>query len=128
MSSSTADQISKSRFRPGEWWEWLYRDPQGVPSSWERYSVRASQGAEVIVDMATKFDEGEAYQTHHRMRLSLADIALGEASGELAIWCRNALDDDTATNFIDFGPAFGGLTVANFEEPRTLGITGIVRW
>ncbi len=62
------------------------------------------------------------------LRLSLADIALGEASGELAIWCRNALDDDTATNFIDFGPAFGGLTVANFEEPRTLGITGIVRW
>lgn len=63
------------------------------------------------------------------LRLAIADVPLGDrGTGELAFWCRNALDDDTATNFIDFGPGFGNLTVANFEEPRTFGITGIVRW
>ncbi len=63
------------------------------------------------------------------LRLALAEIPLGDRGvGELAFWCRNALDDDTATNFIDFGPVFGSLTVANFEEPRTFGITGTVRW
>ncbi|MEQ1438920.1 TonB-dependent receptor [Fontimonas sp. SYSU GA230001] len=63
------------------------------------------------------------------LRLAIADIPLGgRGNGELALWCRNALDDDTANNFIDFGPVFGSLTVANFEEPRTFGITGIVRW
>ncbi|WP_091535522.1 TonB-dependent receptor [Fontimonas thermophila] len=63
------------------------------------------------------------------LRLAFTDIPLGDrGTGELALWCRNALDDDTASNFIDFGPAFGSLTVANFEEPRTFGITGTVRW
>ncbi len=63
------------------------------------------------------------------LRLAVADVPLGErGTGELALWCRNALDDDTATNFIDFGPGFSNLTVANFEDPRTFGITGIVRW
>jgi iron complex outermembrane receptor protein len=63
------------------------------------------------------------------LRLAIADIPLGgRGNGELSLWCRNALDDDTANNFIDFGPVFGSLTVANFEEPRTVGITGIVRW
>ncbi|SEQ85496.1 iron complex outermembrane recepter protein [Solimonas aquatica] len=62
-------------------------------------------------------------------RLALANVRLGSsASGEVALWCRNVLDDDSATNFIDFGPGFGSLTVANFEEPRTYGITGVVRW
>lgn len=62
-------------------------------------------------------------------RLAIVDIPFGaNASGEIALWARNLLDDDTATNFIDFGPGFGSLTVANFEEPRTVGISGVVRW
>ncbi len=63
------------------------------------------------------------------LRLAVVDMPLGNgASGELALWMRNALDDDTANNFIDFGPGFGSLTVANFEEPRTFGIAGVIRW
>jgi iron complex outermembrane recepter protein len=63
------------------------------------------------------------------LRLAVVDIPLGGgASGEVALWMRNALDDDTANNFIDFGPVFGSLTVANFEEPRTFGIAGVIRW
>ncbi len=63
------------------------------------------------------------------LRLAVTDVPLGvRGSGEIALWMRNALDDDTATNFIDFGPGFGSLTIANFEEPRTVGISGVVRW
>ena len=63
------------------------------------------------------------------LRLAIADIKLGDrGTGELALWCRNALDDDTATNFIDFGFGFGNLTIANFQEPRTVGLTGTIRW
>jgi iron complex outermembrane receptor protein len=63
------------------------------------------------------------------LRLAIVDVPLDDMGwGELSIWCRNVLNDDTASNFIDFGPGFGSLTVANFEEPRTFGITGTVRW
>ncbi|WP_421794066.1 TonB-dependent receptor [Hydrocarboniphaga effusa] len=63
------------------------------------------------------------------LRLALADIRVGSGgSAELALWMRNVTDEDAATNYIDFGPSFGSLTVANFVEPRTFGITGTVRW
>ncbi|MDP9142918.1 MAG: TonB-dependent receptor [Pseudomonadota bacterium] len=63
------------------------------------------------------------------LRLGIGEIPLSERGiGEIALWVRNALDDDTANNFIDFGPGFGNLTVANFEEPMTFGVSGTVRW
>ncbi|MDB5972775.1 MAG: hypothetical protein JWQ90_5225 [Hydrocarboniphaga sp.] len=62
-------------------------------------------------------------------RIGLADCRLGDkASGDLFLWVRNLTDEDTASNFIDFGPGFGNLTVANFIEPRTYGVTATVRW
>lgn len=62
-------------------------------------------------------------------RLGIADCRLGEnASGDLFFWVRNLTDEDTASNFIDFGPGFGNLTVANFIEPRTYGVSATVRW
>ncbi|MDB5985202.1 MAG: hypothetical protein JWR16_255 [Nevskia sp.] len=63
------------------------------------------------------------------LRLSLTQVPLGSsASGEVAIWARNLANEDVPVNFIDFGPSFGNLTDAYFIEPRTFGITGIVRW
>ncbi|WP_238388280.1 TonB-dependent receptor [Sinimarinibacterium sp. NLF-5-8] len=63
------------------------------------------------------------------LRLGVTDIPLSRGStAEIALWARNVLDDDSPVNFIDFGYGFGNLTVANFEEPRTFGISGIVRW
>ena len=63
------------------------------------------------------------------LRLALMAIPLGgERLGELALWGRNALDEDSVNNFIDFGPSFGNLTVANFVEPASFGLTGILRW
>lgn len=62
-------------------------------------------------------------------RLSLIAIPLGGSRlGELALWGRNVLDQDAANNFIDFGPGFGNLTVANFVEPRAVGLAALLRW
>ena len=63
------------------------------------------------------------------LRLSLSKVKLSDsATGEVALWCRNALDEDEPLNFIDFGPGFGNLTDAYFMDPRSYGITGTVRW
>ena len=63
------------------------------------------------------------------LSLALARIPIGEsASGEVALWCRNCINEDVPANFIDFGPGFGSLTPAYFIDPVTFGITGTVRW
>jgi iron complex outermembrane recepter protein len=63
------------------------------------------------------------------LRLSFAGIPLGGTRlGEIALWGRNALDEDAVNNFIDFGPGFQNLTVVNFVEPASFGVSGILRW
>jgi iron complex outermembrane recepter protein len=62
-------------------------------------------------------------------RLSFVSIPLGGSRhGELALWGRNLLDEDSVNNYIDFGPAFHSLTVVNFVEPRTVGLAALLRW
>ncbi|HUS24385.1 MAG TPA: TonB-dependent receptor [Candidatus Binatia bacterium] len=63
-------------------------------------------------------------------RILFAGIPLGGTRlGEIALWGRNLTDDATASNFIDFGPgAFQNLTIANFVEPRAIGLSGALRW
>lgn len=66
-------QLASSRFKEGDWFEWEYRDSEGQPSSWERYSVLSTRGDEVLIDMASKMRETDDYQVWHRMHLSLSD-------------------------------------------------------
>jgi len=80
-----AAAIVSDRFNQGDWWEWLYRDPTGQPSSWERYSVRAvGLDGELVIDMASRFSEDEEYNVHHRMCLSLGESL---AATEDGLWC-----------------------------------------
>jgi len=59
----------------------------------------------------------------------LNQIPLGSSiSGDVAVWARNVANEAVATNLIDFGPGFGGLTNAYFNDPRTFGITGTVHF
>lgn len=53
----------------------------------------------------------------------ISDVPLGTGRGELSLWVRNLTKEDSPTNFIDFGPGFGGLTVGYFPDPRTYGLT-----
>jgi iron complex outermembrane recepter protein len=60
-------------------------------------------------------------------KLSFIAIPLGGSrTGELALWGRNVLDEDSVNNFIDFGPGFGSLTVVNFVEPRSVGLAALL--
>jgi len=62
-------------------------------------------------------------------RLSLLAIPLGGSRlGEMVLWGRNVLDENSVNNFIDFGPGFSNLTVVNFVEPASYGLSGILRW
>ena len=53
----------------------------------------------------------------------LSELPLGSARGEVSFWVRNLTKENDPTNFIDFGPGFGGLTVGYFPDPRTYGVT-----
>lgn len=64
----------RGRFRVGDYYVWLYQDKDGVPTSWEKYSVTSSDDSGVVViEMATKFSEDDDYFTHHRMTVDMAD-------------------------------------------------------
>jgi glutathione S-transferase len=60
----------------------------------------------------------------------VADVPLGDhGTGELALWVRNATDEQQPLNFIDFGPGFfSNYTLAYYQEPRTYGATLTYRW
>lgn len=88
----------------------------------------SAPGYDPALDQLAKNSEVDSHGILN-LRLAMVDVRLGDsATGELAAWCRNVGNDDTANNFIDFGPGFGNLTVANFEEPRTFGLTGTVHF
>ncbi len=62
-------------------------------------------------------------------RLALGQIPIGQTGrAEVALWIRNIGDIKHANNFIDFGPGFGSLTTAFWDEPRTYGGTISVKW
>jgi len=57
------------------------------------------------------------------MRLALSEIQLGGTKASLAGFVRNLTKEDSPSNFIDFGPGFGGLTLGYFPDPRTWGVS-----
>lgn len=57
------------------------------------------------------------------LRAAISEIPVGGAKVELAVWAKNVTREQNASNFIDFGPGFGGLTVGYFPDPRTYGVT-----
>ena len=57
------------------------------------------------------------------LRASLSDVPIGNARAELSVFVRNLTKEDNPSNFIDFGPGFGGILLGYFPEPRTFGVT-----
>ena len=57
------------------------------------------------------------------MTAAIADIPFGQAKGQVTFWVKNLTQESNPSNFIDFGPGFGGLTVGYFPDPRTFGAT-----
>jgi iron complex outermembrane receptor protein len=57
------------------------------------------------------------------LRAGIADVPLASAKAEISLWVKNLTKENNPSNFIDFGPGFGGLTVGYFPDPRTYGLT-----
>lgn len=62
------------------------------------------------------------------LRAGVAEVPLGGAKAEFSLWVRNLTKESDPSNFIDFGPGFGGLTVGYFPDPRTYGLTAAVKF
>lgn len=60
--------------------------------------------------------------------LVLSDIPFGDQNMKLTLWGKNIGDEEYIANYIDFGPAFGGLTTGYFGEPMTYGLTASMKW
>ncbi len=57
------------------------------------------------------------------LRAIASEIPLGGVDATFALWVRNLTQEDNPSNFIDFGPAIGGILLGYFPEPRTFGAT-----
>jgi iron complex outermembrane recepter protein len=57
------------------------------------------------------------------LRAALSEFELGGVKTEIAAFVRNLTKEDDPSNFIDFGPGFGGLTLGYFPDPRTWGVS-----
>ena len=57
------------------------------------------------------------------MRAALTDFDLGGVKAEISAYVRNLTKERDPSNFIDFGPGFGGLLLGYFPDPRTYGMT-----
>lgn len=56
-------------------------------------------------------------------RLAWSNLPIAGQEVEIAVWGKNLTNKEYLSNFIDFGPGFGGLTNGYFGPPRTYGVT-----
>jgi len=82
---ASAGAIREQRFAIGNYWTWIYRDAEGNPSSWERYTVIDASQTSLTMEMATKFQDDEPFVSHHRLDVDLASaLAASGGSNESA--------------------------------------------
>lgn len=57
------------------------------------------------------------------LRAALSQLQLGGSTVEVAGFVRNLTNENDPSNFIDFGPGFGGILLGYFPDPRSYGIS-----
>jgi len=62
------------------------------------------------------------------LRATVAEFPLGGLDADISVFVRNLTKEDAPSNFIDFGPGFGGILLGYFPDPRTFGVTAGVRF
>lgn len=103
----------------GDWGKLRLTGDANYSSAYFTYPYTFNQQAPTQNAQNTQADSRTVYDA----RLAWTDIP-GVANGvEVALWAKNITDEEYKTNFIDFGPGFGGLTNGYFGDPRTYGVT-----
>ncbi|WP_374527063.1 TonB-dependent receptor [Novosphingobium sp.] len=57
------------------------------------------------------------------LRATVGDVPLGGAKVDVSVFVRNLTKESDPSNFIDFGPGFGGILLGYFPDPRTYGVS-----
>ncbi len=62
------------------------------------------------------------------LQLRWENIQIASQTGWVSVWCKNVANSEKKQNGIDFGPSFGELNIAQYNEPRTYGISAGLKW
>ncbi len=91
------------------------------------YALRIAQGGSLSDQVAgTTRSKG---RTVVNLRATVADISLGGGKTlDVSGFVRNLTKEADPSNFIDFGPSFGGIVLGYFPEPRTFGVTAGIKF
>ena len=82
------------------------------------YALRAPGASDQIAR-----DTQSPGRTMVNLTASVTRIPIGGTEGKISAWVRNVTNENAPTNFIDFGPGFGGILLGYFPDPRTYGVT-----
>ena len=82
------------------------------------YALRAPSASDQIAA-----DTRSPGRTIVNLTASMTKIPLGRLEGKLSAWVHNLTYEKAPSNFIDFGPGFGGILLGYFPDPRTFGLT-----
>lgn len=82
------------------------------------YALRAPGASDQIAR-----DTQSQGRTMVNLTASVTRIPIGGGEGKVSAWARNVTKERAPTNFIDFGPGFGGILLGYFPDPRTYGVT-----
>lgn len=113
----TASASLDLRLAKGNWGTFSVSGDLNYISSYFTYPFALTGGEQTAY--STKADD----QVFVNARATVAQIPLGGTTAQVSVWAKNLFDFKKPSNFIDFGPSFGGLTVAYFPDPRTYGVT-----
>ncbi len=61
-------------------------------------------------------------------QLRWENISFASQTVWVSLWCKNCTNTEKKLNGIDFGPTFGELNIANFNEPLTYGVSAGLKW
>jgi iron complex outermembrane recepter protein len=61
-------------------------------------------------------------------QLRWENIPIASQTGWLSVWCKNIGNTEKKLNGIDFGPSFGELNIAQYNLPRTYGVSAGLKW
>lgn len=82
------------------------------------YALRAPGASDQVAA-----DTRSPGRTIVNLTASLTRLPIGPVQGKVSAWVRNLTNENSPSNFIDFGPDFGGILLGYFPDPRTYGLT-----
>ena len=113
------------RVAEGDWGRFnLYAD---LSYSSKYYTFPYALTAPTASDQVAGSSQSQG-RTIVNLRATVAEVPLSGVEADLSLFVRNLTKEDNPSNFIDFGPGFGGILLGYFPEPRTFGVTAGVKF